>query len=159
MKKYAPLLVQRTVIITVFMLRSGQQRETYQATHSSSIHPDANGICRHQRTWQNRIRPTFVEPGVKINGKCYRDVLLMQNNCRLTFEICLNIMFSNRIEPRRIGHKNPLICCRMLCQNSYTTFSLATEWSSRKSARIQYLAGNVRPRIREEDWYVDQLKW
>ena len=44
--------------------------------YTSDVQWDRYGVHRSFKTWLHRV--FFVEPGVKINGVYYRDVLLMQ---------------------------------------------------------------------------------
>ena len=62
----------------------------------------------------------FVEPGVKVNGARYRDILL-QSNFYQTFDACLatNTSYSNRTVHRYTAHEKQWHFCELRRPTSY----------------------------------------
>src|SRR6218665_3182833 len=103
----------------------------YVSTTTLKRNVDANRLLRTRPTFSRSLMVTvvvsklgctelfFVEPGVKVNGKYYRNVLLMEKMLPVIWGMSSDFfIFEQDSAPQHIEQRTPLRCCDVKHQAS-----------------------------------------
>src|SRR6218665_451643 len=102
----------------------------YVSTTTLTRNVDANRLLRTRPTFSRSLMVSvavsklgctelfFVEPGVKVNGEYYRNVLLMEKMLPAIWGMSSDFIFQEDSPPRHIEQRTPLRCCDVKHQAS-----------------------------------------
>src|SRR6218665_3191645 len=89
----------------------------------------------------------FVEPGVKVNGEYYRNILFMEKTLPATWGMSSDFfIFQQDSAPQHIEQRTPLRCCDVKHQAS-STGTLASKLTRTQSSLLQNLGSNTGTRL------------